>query len=188
MVEHAVVFDLGICTFIVEINGYVRSADNSELRMWIAKRAQTKKMWPGYLDNMAAGGIGNGDSVFASALKECFEEAGTPASIACRAQSSGTVQYMMRTELGLQPETRCVFDLELPADIVPQPNDGEVEGVYLWTTDEVLAKVRAGLFAPNCTLGAIDFMIRHGVINAENEPDYLEIIDNIHAKLPFPGT
>lgn len=37
------------------------------------------------------------------------------------------------------------------------------------------------------TLVAIDFMIRHGFITADNEPDYIELSYHIHRKLPFPG-
>ncbi|KAJ1665805.1 hypothetical protein IW140_002887 [Coemansia sp. RSA 1813] len=188
MVERAASFNFGIRTFGVHINGIVRPAKEGDpVRMWIAKRAQTKQTWAGYLDNMAAGGIGNGDGIFASVVKECAEEADISADIAATAKGAGTVQYMMLSELGVQPDTIYVFDLELPADFVPRPNDGEVEDFYLWTMDEVLAKIRAGLFKPNCAVCAIDFMIRQGILTAENEPDYLEIIDNIHVYLPFPG-
>ncbi|KAJ1902699.1 hypothetical protein LPJ81_003459 [Coemansia sp. IMI 209127] len=187
MVERAATSSLGMRTFGVDIIGFVKSLEDGKLCMWVAKRAQTKKLWPGFFDNLAAGGIGNGDGVFESMLKECAEEAGIPADIAAKAQSSGTVQYIVRSELGLQPETQYMFDLELPADFTPRPNDGEVEDFYLWTVDEVLEGIHAGLFKPHCALGVIDFMIRRGIITAENESDYLEIIDNIHVKLPFPG-
>ncbi|KAJ2542345.1 hypothetical protein EV175_006066 [Coemansia sp. RSA 1933] len=186
-IERAASTNFGIHAFGIHLNGIVRSPDDGKVKMWIAKRAATKQTFPGYLDNTVAGGIGNGDSVFDTVVKECAEEAGIPADIASRAQSCGVIQYMMLTELGLQPETQYVFDLELPIDVIPKPNDGEVEGFYLWTMDEVLEKVRAGQFKPNCAVCVVDFMIRHGFLTAENEPDYLEIIDNMHVKLPFPG-
>ncbi|KAJ2654216.1 hypothetical protein IWW48_006246 [Coemansia sp. RSA 1200] len=189
MVERASSYTLGIRAFGVHINGYVRPADDDgQLRMWISKRSATKQTWPGFLDNMVAGGISNGDGAFASVIKECEEEAGLSADfVAPRVRSAGTIQYLFSSKLGMKPETQYVYDIEMPADVIPRPSDGEVEEFYLLPIDKVLEKVRAGLFKPNCALCVIDFLIRHGIVTAENEPDYLEIIDNIHARLPFPG-
>ena len=61
--------------------------------------------------------------------------------------------------------------------------------------------MKAGLFKPNCAVGEIlstpqstfcpskppspvivDFMIRHGFINPDNEGDFLDIITRIHRR------
>jgi hypothetical protein len=36
-------------------------------------------------------------------------------------------------------------------------------------------------------LVAIDFMVRHGFITADNDPDYIDLSYHLHRKLPFPG-
>ncbi|KAJ2698733.1 hypothetical protein FB645_005545 [Coemansia sp. IMI 203386] len=185
MVERAASCNFGLRTFGVHINGIVK--DNGETRMWVARRAPTKQTWPGYLDQVVAGGIGDGMGVRDSVIKECAEEGGIPEELAQRARCAGTIQYFTRSELGLQPETQYVYDLELPLDFVPKPTDGEVQEFYLWTLDEVIDRVRQGLFKPNCALCVVDFLIRLGYLTPENEPDYLAIIDNIHCALPFPG-
>ncbi|KAI9503453.1 NUDIX hydrolase domain-like protein [Coemansia spiralis] len=185
-VERAASYNFGIRTYGVHINGFTRSTDG-EVLMWVGKRAKSKSTWPGYLDQMAAGGIGNGLGILESVTKECEEEAQVPLDIATRAKAAGTIQYFTRSELGLKPETQYVFDLELPRDFVPVPNDGEVEQFYLWPISDVLRALRQSLFKPNCALCVVDFFVRHGIITAENEPDYVEIIDNIHCPLPFPG-
>ncbi|KAJ2783339.1 hypothetical protein GGI15_002626 [Coemansia interrupta] len=186
MVERASSYNFGIRTYGVHINGFVNGADGMR-RMWVGKRAATKQTWPGYLDQIVAGGIGNGMGVEESVIKECYEEGGIPESIARGARAAGMIQYFTQSELGLQPETEYVYDLELPLDFVPKPTDGEVEEFYLWTMDQVVDNVRKNLFKPNCAVCVVDFLIRHGYLTPENEPDYIEIIQNVHSPLPFPG-
>ncbi|KAI9505369.1 NUDIX hydrolase domain-like protein [Coemansia spiralis] len=185
-VERAASSNFGIRAYGVHINGITWSK-SGELLMWVAKRSMSKSTWPGHLDQMAAGGIGNGLGILESAIKECEEEAKVPRDIAMKAKLVGTTGYFMRSELGLHPETPYVFDLELPLDFVPVPNDGEVEEFYLWEINKVISSIKKKLFKPNCALCIVDFLIRHGIVTAENEPNYIEIINNIHRPLPFPG-
>jgi hypothetical protein len=69
--------------------------------------------------------------------------------------------------------------------------------------DEVVSRMRAGEFKPNCALGAscflrpkpvmvyllyisiqvlLDFLVRHGYLTPENEPRYLEITQRLHGR------
>ncbi|KAJ2909958.1 hypothetical protein GGI21_001355, partial [Coemansia aciculifera] len=96
------------------------------------------------------------------------------------------VPWATEWELGLQPETHYVLDLELPSDFVPVPMDGEVESFQLLSVDETLEQLKRGDFKPDCVVCAVDFLIRHGVITPDNEPDYLAIIDSLHSVLPYP--
>ena len=62
-------------------------------------------------------------------------------------------------------DVQFVFDLELPADFVPVPVDGEVECFELWDLERVCALIEAptgggALFKPNVCLVVIDFLIR----------------------------
>ncbi|KAJ2713052.1 hypothetical protein H4R19_002442 [Coemansia spiralis] len=185
-VERAASYNFGVRTYGVHING-TTVLESGETRMWVARRSLQKQTWPGYLDQIVAGGIGDGAGVWASVLKECDEEGGIPPELAARATCAGTIQYFTRSSLGLQPETQYVFDLELPRDFEPRPNDGEVASFHLWSLPEVMDNLRRDRFKPNCAVCIVDYMIRHGHLTPENEPDYLEIIDNIHVKLPFPA-
>ena len=87
----------------------------------------------------------------------------------------------------IQPECEHVYDLELPADMIPKPNDLEVEKFYLWTVEEVQEALGKGEFKPNCALLMLDFFIRHGILTRENEKDYAEIKRRLHRELEFPG-
>jgi 8-oxo-dGTP pyrophosphatase MutT (NUDIX family) len=127
--------------------------------------------------------------------READEEASLPMDLVRReARFAGIVTYIYITdarEVGeggyIYPECQWVYDLELPADVVPQPKDGEVESFRLCPVDEVIAGLANGEFKPNCALVTIDFFIRHGILTADNEPDLLEIKRRMHREMPFPG-
>ncbi|CAG8629243.1 4865_t:CDS:2 [Funneliformis caledonium] len=168
----------GVLTFGVHLNGFIRT-EQGELKMWIAKRAKTKPTWPGWLDNTVAGGIPYTLSVTESAIKESMEEASLPAEVAEKALPTGAISYFIETQNGLQPEVQYVYDLELPLDVEPKPLDGEVECFYLWDVDE---RVNSNPIAL-----VIDFLIRHSIVNPDNEPNYMGILSRIHRRLNLPG-
>ncbi|KAI8089486.1 NUDIX hydrolase domain-like protein [Halteromyces radiatus] len=185
VMERAATPLFGISTFGVHINVFGRDQDT--IKMWVARRSLTKQTWPGLLDNCVAGGIPYTYSTKETVIKECDEEASIPASIAAHAKSTGAVSYYTMSEHGLQPETEYVYDLELPTDCQPTPKDGEVECFYFWTLDQVKDSILKGDWKPNCALVAIDFMIRHGHITPDNEPDFIDIMYHLHRKLEFPS-
>jgi 8-oxo-dGTP pyrophosphatase MutT (NUDIX family) len=59
-------------------------------------------------------------------VKECWEEAGVPNELAAAATAVGFVSYVSMSEEGLKPDVLFCYDLQLPEDFVPQPQDGEV--------------------------------------------------------------
>ena len=68
------------------------------------------------------------------------------------------------------------YDLELPADFVPEAADGEVDEFMLWPLEQVAETVRETFeFKFNCNLVIIDFCIRHGVLPPEHS-DYETIL------------
>ena len=69
------------------------------------------------------------------------------------------------------------YDLEMPADFTPVNTDGEIDEFELWPIDRVAARVRDSFdFKFNCNLAIIDFLIRHGYLTPEIEPDYVDIV------------
>jgi hypothetical protein len=46
----------------------------------------------------------------------------------------------------------------------------------------------AGEFKPNVCPVMIDFLIRHGEVTAEHEPDYVELCQRLRRKIPVPTT
>ncbi|KAL1746354.1 NUDIX hydrolase domain-like protein [Schizophyllum fasciatum] len=178
----------GIVTYGVHMSAFEESA-GGQLRIWVPTRAKTKQTWPGYLDNSVAGGIPSGMSPWDSLVKECMEEASIAADVVQRyCRCTGAISYFYRTTAGwLQPEVEYTYDLRIPtgADpelFKPKPLDGEVESFEFLTQDEVIAKMRAGLFKYNCATAFIDLFIRMGFVTPENEPNFLQIVTRLHGR------
>ena len=104
-------------------------------------------------------------------------------------RQTGVISYVYRTQKHgwIQPEVEYTYDIALPDQSIQlHPVDGEAEDFKLMDKDEVLQRIRAGEFKPNCSLVVLDFFIRHGILTHGNEKDYIEIVSRLHRKLEFP--
>ena len=181
----------GVVSYGVHMTGYTYR--NQELMVWTPHRAPTKQTYPGMMDNTVAGGLGTGEQPFACLVREAQEEASLPEQIVRNAKACGTVTYFHirdaraggETDL-CQPECQYVYDLEIPEDVTPKPEDGEAVDFRLLTIGQLQEALTAGELKPNCALVLLDFFVRHGIIKAENEPDYIEIVARLHRTLDFP--
>ncbi|KAI0012955.1 NUDIX domain-containing protein [Xylariaceae sp. FL0662B] len=164
------------------------------LKIWVPRRSAHLFTWPGKLDTTVAGGVRAEESPFECIVHEADEEASLPESLVReRAKPCGAVTYVCESErssggeVGLMvPDVLYVYDLEVGEEIVPRPQDDEVEAFYLWDVEQVKTALFRGEFKTNCASVMIDFFIRHGIITDDNEPDYLEILTRLHRPLPVP--
>lgn len=178
--DRSAVHALGVLAVGVHMNGYVGRGTDQQL--WIARRAKDKAVAPGKLDHLVAGGQPAGLGLMENLVKECAEEAGIPENLARQAHPVGAIRYIFENEQGLRNDLIFCYDLECPADFIPHPHDGEVEAFELWPVSKVMDTVRHSRdFKFNVPLVLIDFMIRHGHIGPETEPDYLELIRGLRA-------
>jgi hypothetical protein len=163
----------GVRSFGVHLNGYVEDAEG--LWLWVGKRSPTKPTAPGKLDHLVAGGQPLGLTPWANLLKECHEEAGLAPALAAGARSAGLVSYRCAFTDGQRDDVLFVYDLALPRDWRPDPQDDEVQEFYLWPVERVLRRLReSDDFKFNVALVAIDFLIRRGLVGPE-EPGFQEI-------------
>nr|XP_054752102.1 uncharacterized protein LOC129257734 isoform X2 [Lytechinus pictus] len=169
----------GIEQYGVHINGYCRHPTEG-ICMWIGKRSPNKQTYPGKLDQIAAGGLPACLDIRECMMKESEEEASIPRDISSKALPVGAISYFFEDERGLFPETQFVFDLELPVDFQPKVKDGEVSEFYLWPLSKVKEEIATDRFKPNCSLVCLDFLIRHGYINPDDEPHYLDFLSSLH--------
>jgi 8-oxo-dGTP pyrophosphatase MutT (NUDIX family) len=168
----------GTRAYGVHLNGYRR--DGNELCLWVGRRAPDKRVAPDKLDNLVAGGIGNGHGVQETLVKEGEEEASIPTSLSNRALPVGAVSYRMETRLGIRDDVLFVYDLEMPADFVPKNRDGEIVGFELMPVAEVLERVRTtDDFKFNVNLVILDFAVRHGVLRPDDR-EYLDVATGLH--------
>lgn len=177
LLERAAVPHFGIKAYGVHVNGFVKDPSGTEF-LWVARRSMSKPTFPGMLDHMVAGGQGD-IGCMNNVIKEAQEEAGIPRELAKNAKSVGAVSYQMKVPEGVKRDVLYTYDLELPRDFVPRAVDGEVEQFMLWPMEEVIDSIaNTQKWKPNCTLVVIDFLVRHGYINADGK-GYLKLLSSL---------
>jgi len=181
LLDRAQVSYFGFKAFGLHVNGFVREGNRHKL--WIGTRALDKPVAPGKLDNMVAGGQPAGLSLAENLLKEAAEEADIPAALAATATPVGALRYCLEGRHGLKPDTMFLYDLEVPPDFTPRNTDGEMIAFTLMEVEEVMERIRCSDdFKFNVNLVIIDFLIRHGYLSPDLEPDYMEIVTGLRVR------
>jgi 8-oxo-dGTP pyrophosphatase MutT (NUDIX family) len=180
-VDRGAVPFFGVRAYGVHVNGYRRDGDRYWL--WIGTRASNKQVAPDKLDNIVAGGIGNGYGAAATLAKEAEEEASIGAALISRAIAVGALTYRMETKTGIRDDVMFVYDLEVPADFTPTNTDGEIAGFELMPLADILERIRTTAdFKFNVNLVILDFAVRHGVLRPE-DPEYMDVANGLHRPL-----
>lgn len=172
--DRGIVPFFGVKAYGVHVNGY--RADSDGLKIWVGTRSPTKRVAPGKFDHLVAGGLGAGYSVGETLVKEAAEEADITPELAACARPVGALSYRCEGEGGLRDDTLFIFDLAMPADVIPHNTDGELTRFDLWPVEDSMARVRDSEdFKFNVGPVMIDFFLRHGLLHPDEEPQYLEI-------------
>ena len=180
-IDRALVPGFGFRAYGVHVNGFVRKP--SGLHIWIGTRALDRRVEPGKLDNMVAGGQPAQLSLMDNLIKECDEEASLPAAVAAAARPVSQISYSFDAPEGLKVDSLFCFDLELPEHVIPSNRDGEITSFGLHHIDEVLTWVgTTDRIKFNVNLVLLDFAIRHGVINPDRDKSYEKIVSGLHER------
>ena len=162
-IDRGAIPSFGIQATGVHVNGLVRRGDT--LHLWVARRAMDKRLDPGKLDHIVAGGVPAGMSPSETLVKEAGEEATIPPALAAQAVPVGLMSYVMERPEGLRRDRLHCYDLMLPEDFTPEAADGEVAGFELWPIARAFEAVReTDDFKFNVNLVLIDLFIRLGMI------------------------
>lgn len=154
----------GLVAIGVHMNGLVRKSDG--LYLWTGRRARNKRLDPGKLDHLVAGGVPAGHSPAEALLKEAAEEASIGPELAAHAKEVGRILYALNRPEGLRRDILYCYDLFLPESFEPVAADGEVESFSLMKLEDVFALVRdTDEFKFNVNLVLIDLFLRHGLID-----------------------
>jgi Domain of unknown function (DUF4743) len=171
----------GTRAYGVHLNGYRR--DGNAMLLWVGHRAPNKRVAPDKLDNLVAGGIGNGHGLLETLVKEADEEAMIPPDLIAQAVPAGAVSYRMETGLGIRDDVLFVYDLEMPAEFMPHNRDGEFVDFALMPAVAVLDRIRMSSdFKFNVNLVILDFAVRHGIVRPD-DPEYLDVASGLHRSL-----
>ncbi len=139
--ERAAFRFFGLHSHAVHMNGLTANGD-----MWCGRRSQVKSVDPGMLDNLAAGGLPAGESLFDCGVREMAEEAGLPPSLAQLATPCGHVETCRPVKEGWHHETLWVYNIELPDHFTPVNQDGEVSEFVRLSPSEVVEAIQQKAF------------------------------------------
>lgn len=156
-VERGVTRLLGIATEAVHLLGL--SPDG---RHWVQQRALDKPDDPGLWDTLVGGMVPAGESIEIALARECVEEAGLALERLPTLRRGGWVSTQRPTPGtpgGYTVERITWFLAEVPTDVEPTNQDGEVAQFRRMTVDEV----RAQLAADGFTLDAALMLLAAGV-------------------------
>lgn len=171
----------GVPAYGIHVNGYVKTPGGPQL--WVGRRSAHKTLAPGKLDHLVAGGQPYGLDLMENVVKEAAEEASVPGDLARRARPVGALGYLCARPEGQRNDVLFIYDLELPADFVPQPGDDEVEAFFLWPMAKVLERLEdSDDFKFNVALVNLDFALRHGVLDPDEEPEYQAIVEGLQGR------
>ena len=184
-VERSATALLGVLNLGVHLNGFVKRTDG--IWLWMARRAKNRPRYPGKLDQMVAGGMTAYQSPQRVMKRECQEEAGVPMTLAETLKSVGLVTLCHHNSKGqLRREILYTYDLELPETFQPCNQDGEVEEFQLMPIGEVVRLVaETDEIKTNCNLVVLDFLVRHGVLHAD-QAYYAELVEGLR-RSPTPA-
>jgi 8-oxo-dGTP pyrophosphatase MutT (NUDIX family) len=176
---------LGIVNYACHMITFVTMKDG--LKYWVPRRAKTKLSYPNMLDNTVGGSLRSGEKPIDCIVRESAEEASLPAEYTrANIKPCGILSYQISQtddgQPGCQHQVQYLYEMEVSEDVIPVPNDGEAQAFNLMSLEEVVAALRQGAFKLNCGMTWMAFLIRHGHVNAENEPRLVEIEARLHRK------
>ena len=160
VIERAAVRPLGITTVSVHLVGYTADWD-----VWVQQRAFDKATDPGQWDTVS-GGLQAASETVASALhRETWEEAGLEVAALRQVQPLGrqTVRRPVDGH-GYMVEHLEMFEAEIPEGLLPENQDGEVEGFDCVPSSQLLASLQAGVFTLEAALVHSHWLRRHGFL------------------------
>jgi 8-oxo-dGTP pyrophosphatase MutT (NUDIX family) len=180
-VERAATRPLGITVYGAHLNGL--TVRHGRPCVWLARRAADKDVDPSRLDNLAAGRIARGHTPRSTMIKEAWEEAGVPETLAQHIKSSGATRTSHDTAEGLHAEIVFAHDLIVPDDFTPANQDGEVAEFLCVPIDDVIRMLDSNPeeFTSDAVLVMVDCLVRRGYLTAARH-DYLDLIAAIHPR------
>ncbi len=154
----------GVWTEGAHCNGYVCNPSGRPERLWIARRAASRPVDPGLLDNLIGCGVAATESPQDAMLRESWEEAGLQPECLRGIRAAAVRDVIRVTEGdGLHRQRIHIFDLALDRQLTPVNQDGEVDSFSLMSIGAVIRALAAGQFAADAAFVTRDFLVRHGL-------------------------
>lgn len=156
-VERGAVRVLGIATRAVHLVGLAPDG-----RMWVQKRSMTKPNNPGLWDTLMGGMVSAADSLPQALARETWEEAGLRVEALQGLRHGGHVDFSRPSRegggAGYMRERIDWFCAQVPGDVEPINQDGEVERFELLPLHTVREQVAQGQFTLEAGLVIAGFL------------------------------
>ena len=166
-----------------------------DMKIWVPRRSESSFTFPGKLDSTVAGGVPAHQTPWENLLMEADEEASFPRELIERdARAAGVLTYAGLSSEGMgegyvASDVVYVYDLEVGAEVVPAPKDGEVKEFHLMGVAEAREAMARGEFKTNSAVVLVDFFVRHGVLSEETEGrEFVEVVQRMHRRLPVAAS
>jgi len=175
----------GLASYSAHLIGYV--SDNGSTKYWVPKRSATKSTVPNKLDSTVAGVIRSGEEPLDCMIRKIDTEASVSAEyVRAPIAACGIVSYQMSVTStgrpGCQHITSYLYEMEFGKDVIPRPDGDEVESFTLMTLDDIKAALIAGEFVTNRAMAWLAYLVRHGMVTPENEPNYIQVCQRLQRK------
>ena len=155
--ERAAFRGFGLMSHAVHINGYTENG-----LLWLATRSDSKKVDPGLMDNMTAGGISAQETIQTCAIRELWEEAGVTSYQLKNLYPVGSIDIRRPLPPNeVHHERLFTFDLIVEDDWTPINNDGEVHHFQKCTLEEIVNLIFEEKMTQDAAVVTADFILRH---------------------------
>lgn len=150
-IERGAVRPLGIATRAVHLVGMGQGG-----AIWVQQRAENKATNPGMWDTLMGGMVSAFDALTDALARETWEEAGLLVADLLNVQHGGYVDFARPSDeaegLGYMYERIDWFSAEVPADLRPSNQDGEVQRFELLDAETVEDWLVQGRFTPEASM------------------------------------
>ena len=142
------------------IHGNAWSLKKNRVIFHFAKRSKKLDDFPGYFDNLFAGGQPVGISIIDNLKKEAFEEAGIQKIIKKNLVKGSTVNYFHEYQDKIH--SGIIFNYHLKIENNNFSNmDGEVDSFISEDALEIHKLLESNTLKPNCIIPIADFFLRN---------------------------
>nr|XP_019014260.1 uncharacterized protein I206_00342 [Kwoniella pini CBS 10737]OCF53041.1 hypothetical protein I206_00342 [Kwoniella pini CBS 10737] len=188
-IERAAAPIFGFTTLGVDLIGTCLCFQRIDSEYGLMYRIVTAYQDEGDKFGTVSGAIAAGKTPLDAVIVAAREEAGWAEElIKSNAKTAGLISLFQISKWGGLLPCDYVYDLKLPSEDPQTPKKvGEDNAFQLLSISELFSALENNEFTPNSSAIIIDFLIRHGHITAENEPNYLEIIRRLHRRTGIAG-
>ena len=173
----------GTLTLGAHANGFVADAEGRPTHLWIAQRSPTKATDPGKLDNLIGGGVPEGQTPLQALVREGWEEAGLVPDVLRSVEAGSVLRLQRDIPEGLQHEWLHGYDLQLPAGLKPDNQDGEVAGFECLPLAEAFELAAGDTMTVDAALVTLDFALRRELLPQAMRPRLNDALQALRVQL-----